>query len=358
MTYEHCRARFRRAVARAGGDARAHPISAPGPDEETLTVETAAFGVRRPRRALVIASGVHGVEGFIGSALQCDFLKRGVAASLPADVALLFVHAVNPWGMAWGRRQNESNVDLNRNWQRDQGVPFRNDAYAVVHPLVCPDARERPPIDDVLAAVNALAQERGVAWVRDAITVGQYSHPDGLHYGGARTEASTAIVEAAVAEHLDGVERLLTVDLHTGHGPRGSLTLLCDQPPDSAQHRFLANLLGRATVEATTGNAAATTGLKAGQIANGLGGLFPGATAYATSAEFGTVSDARQLVMTVLEQWAFRHDRRGDPSCRDIVAGYRACFTPDDHDWTSTCMTRGRALLEAALRAVCAWNGS
>jgi predicted deacylase len=356
--YAACRALFRRAVERAGAVAHGHPIPAAGPNGQTLTIESAAFGAHRPRRALLVLSGVHGVEGFIGSALQCDLVSRLPAGMLPGDVGVLFLHAVNPWGMAWGRRQNESNVDLNRNWQRHAGVPFHNPDYALVHPLVCPDGADRPVIDAVFAAVNALVRERGAAWVRDAITAGQYSHATGLHYGGARTEASTAIVEAWVAAQLEGIECLLTIDLHTGHGPRGALTLLCDQPPGSAQHRFLAGLVGDAAVEATTGNAAATTAMKAGQIANGLARLFPAATCHATSAEFGTVSDGRQLAMTVLEQWAYRHGRRDDPGCRDIVEGYRACFTPDDGNWAAGCMAQGRALLDAALHAVRTWSES
>lgn len=357
-TLAECRARFRQVADAAGAEFGVHPIAAQGPGGQRLGVDSARLGSERPRRGLVVMSGVHGVEGFIGSALQCGLVERLSGRPLPTDVGILILHAVNPWGMAWGRRQNESNVDLNRNWQRDRGVPFVNAGYPEVHPLVCPDGVERPVIDAVFAAVNALAQERGAAWVRDAITVGQYSHPDGLHYGGARTEASTAIVASVVGAAFAGVERLLTIDLHTGHGPRGALTLLCDQSPGSAQHRFLAGLVGSDAVEATTGNAAATTALKAGQIANGLAGLFPDATCHATSAEFGTVSDGRQLVMTVLEQWAFRHGWRDDPACRDIVGGYRACFTPDDPEWAERCLAQGSDLLDQALDAVCSWDAT
>ncbi|MFU8815850.1 MAG: hypothetical protein ACNA7W_10930, partial [Pseudomonadales bacterium] len=71
--------------------------------------------------------------------------------------------------------------------------------------------------------------------------------------------------------------------------------------------------------------------------------------------EFGTVSDGRQLVMTFLEQWAYRHGLRDDPACHDIVWGYRCCFTPDDAAWVDGCMSRGRELLRAAVEAVSGW---
>ncbi len=67
--------------------------------------------------ALVVSSGVHGVEGFFGSAVQLAFLEK-----LPPDwrppegAAVVLIHALNPFGFAWQRRFNEENVDLNRNF--------------------------------------------------------------------------------------------------------------------------------------------------------------------------------------------------------------------------------------------------
>lgn len=357
-SYAECRARFRSAGVRSGQQAAAHAIDAPGPGGQLLAIDTVLIGSSRPRRALVVLSGVHGVEGFLGSMLQTELIERLDARALPADVAMLLVHGVNPWGMAWGRRQNESNVDLNRNWRRDAGVPFANDAYEVVHGVVCPDSVERPDVAAVLAAIDALARERGIAWVRAGITAGQYAHADGLHYGGARTEPSTGVVERVVGESLQGVERVLAIDLHTGHGASGLLTLLCDQPEGSPQHGMLAALAGVDAVEVTVDPVRATTRDKAGQIVGGLAGLLPGAICHAATAEFGTVSDGRQLVYTVLEQWAYRHGRREDPACADIVRGYRACFTPGYDAWAAGVLPRGRALLDSAVAAVAAWGAS
>ncbi len=36
-------------------------------------------------------------------------------ASVPDDLAVVLIHAINPYGFAWIRRVNEDNVDLNRN---------------------------------------------------------------------------------------------------------------------------------------------------------------------------------------------------------------------------------------------------
>ena len=367
LTYDECRARFRRTAAEVGLPVRSDAITALGPDGQRLTLDAVWISrtpTSAPRRALTILSGVHGVEGFVNSALQCDLLARlGTVegrAALPDDVGVLLVHAVNPWGMAWWRRQNESNVDLNRNWRRSEVEPLQNDPYDEIHELACPDTPTLPSLDDLLVAAASFVETRGLAWVRDAITKGQYRHPDGLHYGGERTEESNRILQRLVEERLVGVERALTIDLHTGHGPRGELTLLSDQPIGSSQHEFFTSRFPGVRVEATADNPDATTGVKSGQIANGFDELLAAADGhvahYATSAEWGTASDEEQLVATYLESWVARHGDRADPEHAAIVWQYRDCFTPDDPAWEATCLATGRRFLDDAVAAVVGWG--
>ncbi len=356
ITYDECRARFRRAASVAGVAVESHAIEARGPDGQELTVDLAAFGARQPRRALVILSGVHGVEGFIGSALQCELISRLDPTRLPNDIGVVVVHAVNPWGMAWWRRQNETNVDLNRNWRRDDQAPTHNDAYDEIHPLACPDTADLPTIDGLFAAAGRLVSERGLVWVRDGITAGQYLHPDGLHFGGDRTEESTAIVEQVVADRLSGARRVLTIDLHTGHGPRGEITFLSDQPPGSPQDDYLRTRFGPARVEATVSNPDATTGTKSGQIANGIAQLLDGAVCFASSMEIGTASDDEQLIATYQEQWVHRHGDRGNPDHAAAIWAYRCCFTPDDPAWELRAMAAGGEQLDNGVTAVAGWK--
>jgi hypothetical protein len=147
---------------------------------------------------------------------------------------------------------------------------------------------------------------------------------------------------------------VLLLDLHTGHGPRGRVTILSDQPPGSAQHAFFTSLFDR--VETTVDNPGATTGLKAGQIANGLRDALVESLCFSTSLEFGTTSDIEQLQATYLEQWVHRHGDRSAPAHRDAVWAYRSCFTPDDPEWEHDAFTAGRDHLDRALAAVEAWR--
>jgi predicted deacylase len=352
LTYDECRARLHRAAATAGCAVTQHPIDALGPAGQQLTIDVTQLGPDDADTLLVVMSGVHGVEGFIGSALQCDLLARVGGSDLPPGVGVLLVHAVNPWGMAWGRRQNESNVDLNRNWRRSDIEPVHNDAYDELHHLACPSTSTMPSVEDLLVAATAMVDERGLDWVRDAITTGQYRHGDGLHFGGDRTEDSSRIVEQIAHERVVGRARVLVLDLHTGHGPRGEVVLLSDQAPDSAQHAFLTRRFPSAAIEATIGNAEATTGPKTGQLANGIRSLLPEGTCWSTSVEFGTASDLEQLAATYLAHWVHFHGDPADPSHREALWQYRSCFTPDDPVWERTAFARGRVVLEEGLAAV------
>ncbi len=58
--------------------------------------------------------GLHGVGGFPGSAIQLQFLNE--LPEVRRGGAIVLGHILNPYGMAWIRRFNENNVDLNRNF--------------------------------------------------------------------------------------------------------------------------------------------------------------------------------------------------------------------------------------------------
>lgn len=78
---------------------------------------------------IIHSSGTHGVEGYLGSAVQIRFLhemimqnEKQIESNLQTSSSshgkvrkILLIHAVNPFGMRNHRRANENNVDLNRN---------------------------------------------------------------------------------------------------------------------------------------------------------------------------------------------------------------------------------------------------
>lgn len=219
---EACYGRVRRrflAAARARG-ARLDSLTLPGrgPGGEALAVDIARLGPARAPRLLVHTSGLHGVEGFAGSLVQRRLLE--VLPEPPPGIAVVLVHGLNPWGMAWLRRVNEHNVDLNRNFlPRGDDWSGAPPAYALLDPLLNPPS---PPRADgfYLRALWLLARH-GLRPLAQGVAGGQYDYPRGLFYGGHRPEPSAAAYTHWLESRLPGVERLVTVDVHTGLGRWG-----------------------------------------------------------------------------------------------------------------------------------------
>jgi hypothetical protein len=53
-----------------------HPIAGRGPQGEALAIDVAIVPGGASRSTLVVSSGIHGVEGFLGSAIQHRLLER------------------------------------------------------------------------------------------------------------------------------------------------------------------------------------------------------------------------------------------------------------------------------------------
>ncbi len=178
-----------------GNDAR-------GPEGERLVTDAAWLGPDEAERVLLTVSGTHGAEGLCGSALQTGSFRAGLARALPPGTALLAVHAINPYGFAWTRRVTEENVDLNRNFVAfDRTLP-RNDGYVELAEALCPAEWSDAARQATGAHLAEYGRRHGAAALQQAVTGGQYSHPDGIFYGGAAPSWSHRTLLRIVAEYL------------------------------------------------------------------------------------------------------------------------------------------------------------
>src|SRR5438094_4376388 len=227
--YFAARDRFREAAARAGGRVETLPLDAKGPGGQNLGIDIAWFGAANPRRVLLHSSGLHGIEGFAGSAIQLQLIND--IPALPDDTALIVVHVLNPYGMSWLRRFNESNVDLNRNFLSDGAYSGAPDAYVTLNSFLNPPAPPRMDFYTLKAAWLVLRY--GMPALKVAVVGGQYEYPKGLFFGGKRLEQVGERYQAFLAERFTSAERVIAVDVHTGIGDYAE-DILIVQPDDFA----------------------------------------------------------------------------------------------------------------------------
>jgi hypothetical protein len=231
---------------------------------------------------VVHTSGVHGVEGYAGSAIQIAYLKTMEAAlqSQRRDLAnealdedrlrptIILVHAFNPFGMAHFRRVNENNVDLNRNGLRHfslvadnsqnpnqgSGREERYDRFRflfspeIIATISSSDSTKMVLVGAWLGlrqwlAFAAAFVKHGIPRLKEAMVGGQYHHSTGIFYGGDRVQSSfTVLEEWLVNEYLSALTplhadtttgstmKVTWIDVHTGLGPSGEDTILPCRP--------------------------------------------------------------------------------------------------------------------------------
>jgi hypothetical protein len=302
--YAAARSRFRALARSAGAALDALPLAARGPLDEALSIDIAWLGNPRPRRVVLHITGVHGVEAFAGSAAQLALLSA--PPPLPAEGALILLHVLNPYGMAWLRRANEHNVDLNRNFHLDSGIwtgapPLYKRLDALLNPA-------SPPARDAFALrLAAAALRHGVHAVRQAIAHGQHRYPRGLFYGGAELQPGPRLFINWLRERLDMAERVFTIDMHTGLGPHGEETLILEPGVGTASVSALQTALRRPLRGGSAAPAAYTV---RGSLGSAVPRLLPEARVEFVLQEIGTWSTLR-VISALREENRWHHFGEG-----------------------------------------------
>ncbi len=347
-TYAEARAKFIDAAGRA--DARVESVVHPlkGRQNEELALDIARIGALDTKRLLVISSGCHGVEGFAGSGVQVALLQERAfqERARASGVALLYLHALNPWGFSWWRRWTEDNVDLNRNFQDfGAGGPLPgNPGYAAIADALVPDTWPSEAADRVLWDYVGTHGMRGI---EVAIASGQYTHRDGLFFGGHAPTWSHDAVRRIVRQHRGRCEQVAWLDLHTATGPKGAATMVLAAPEDPETLVRARAWWGDdvASFDAPAGPMVS----RKGTMADGLRDEFTGSEYTNVILEFGTEDGVEVLMALRAGQWLDRQ-RRPDPSLqRSIDRRVRDAFYTDTEAWKASTVGQG---CEAAYRAL------
>ena len=350
-SYSQAREKFLDAAHQAGiaVQCKAHPEK--GAEGEALAMDVALDGASGAGKLLIVSSGCHGVEGFCGSGVQTAALQdqawRDHARQL--GVAVLHVHALNPYGFSHLRRVTQENVDLNRNFQ-DFSKPLPvNEAYREMHPLVQPE--QWPPSQAHMAAIMQYVARHGEAAFQAAVTSGQYEFPDGMFFGGAAPTWSNLALREVLREHGRQAGRIAWIDLHTGLGPAGVGERIYAGRDDAAT-------LGRArrwwdgngrTPVTSIYDGSSTSAHLTGMMFSAVYDECPQAEYTGIAMEYGTVPLMEAMQALLGEHWLHSHPGAPTPLADHIRQRMKAAFYTDTDDWKQRVLQQAR---EALFQAV------
>ena len=187
--------------------------------------------LKEQKNLIVLTTGVHGMEGYIGSVMLDVFFEEIYDGLDKDDTGVLVVANVNPYGMKYMRRYNENNVDLNRNfimdWERFD--LSSNKDYPKVQSFLEPVGKIGNAFWHEVGFYLNLAKEAiftGADVISDALLTGQYESPQGVYYGGTGDEASTKYLKGVFNDCLEGeYKNIVHIDIHSGYGPRYNMVI-------------------------------------------------------------------------------------------------------------------------------------
>ncbi|MEE8500930.1 MAG: M14 family metallopeptidase [Kiloniellales bacterium] len=348
--YFEARARFLAAAQAAGARLTRYDAPAAGPDGEALTTDTAWLGPRAAERVLVTISATHGAEGFCGSGVQLGWFASGLHRELPPGLALLAIHAINPYGFAWLRRVTEDNVDLNRNFI-DHAAPYPvNAGYDALHEALCPHEWNDAAIAEGRKVLGAYREAHGAWALQRAIAGGQYSHADGIFFGGHAYTWSHDTLLRILTTELAEARHVAVIDYHTGLGPRGYGERICVHLPDSDSLARAGQWYDEDITSPYFGSSTSTELFGVNLI--GMEAALPQAQLTGIALEYGTLPIEEVKLVLRADNWLHLHGELSSAKGRAIKDQVREAFYQDADDWKDMVWERAVETQRLALKGL------
>ena len=346
-SYAEARSKFLATSDAAGLDVQSHLHPMLGRDGEALALDVARLGPADAPALLLISSACHGAEGYCGSGVQVALLQDAAFRQAAADagVAVLWLHALNPYGFSWLRRVTNENVDLNRNFHDfSQPLP-ENKSYDDISHLVLP--AQWPPTPEIEQAVADYIATHGLKGWQAAVSGGQHQHPEGLFYGGSNPTWSNQTLRHVLQDHGRQCARLGWIDLHTGLGPsgHGERIFACRNDPAAlARAKAWWGPAITSTYDGTSSSAPLT-----GLMSTAAYEECPQAEYTGIAMEYGTLPVEQVLNALRAEHWAENHPELPDEQRAAIKRQMRDAFYVDTAEWKAQVLSQG---LQCAYQAV------
>ncbi len=319
--------------------------SYPIDEEDNLYIDTMKIEADTEKKNLIlITTGVHGIEGYVGAAMLEEFISDILPNLDSETTGIQMVLNVNPYGVKYGRRYNENNVDLNRNFIYD----WESHDYDLntEYPKVADFFESESEIGNMalhelgfLGELVGVALTQGVETVTNALLTGQYRYDTGVYYGGTEDEKSTKYLKQIFDEALtSGYENIIYVDIHTGYGQRDNMTIFNSVDDMRTEAETIADFNYETVLAQDSEEYYATVGDTTEYFITRSKEIAPNINTFATCFEFGTLGDdlfasILSLKYTVDENRNNFYPTESELTQEILDQRYLEMFAPTEEEW-------------------------
>jgi len=329
----------------------------PSKTDDNLTIDFCYVPAQKEtEKLIIITSGTHGVEGYVGSAVQQMLMNEVLTDEILDDVGVLFVHSVNPFGFKYSRRVTENNVDFNRNCDTEQTLfSSENEGYGKLIGMLNPEGKVNSgSIKNrffMLVAINQLIK-KSMASLRQAILQGQYKYSKGLYFGGTDFEPQIAILGDVFKTYSTDYETVFNIDLHTGYGSRGEAYLFPNPIDDVKVKSTLENVFQGYKINwGDSDDFYIINGSFTDYIGKLLADKFylPMVLEFGTLNSQSTVGSIKSIHNMVMENQGVQHGFKNAKDSLKIMHSFMEMYNPTSEKWRTKVMGDSKVMLKKAL---------
>lgn len=303
-------------------------------------------------KLVVIISGTHGIEGYVGSAVQQMLMTEVFQPDMFKDVGVLLVHGLNAWGFKHQRRFTENNVDLNRNFDVDHSLfQTKNDGFVALYDMLTPKTEvNMNSLDNrffMLKAINQIVR-KGMPALLQAFAQGQYQYPEGIYFGGKDFEQQKEIMTEVLGRIGANYSTILNIDLHTGFGERDQLHLFPNPVDDLELKQTMEKVFDGYQIDWGDSDNFYTV---SGQFVEYIGDLFPGKVSIPMLMEFGTlntsttIGSVKSAHISIVENQGAHYGYKSEKDSLKVRAGYYEMFYPPSEKWRTNAIHVSRKMI-------------
>lgn len=322
-----------------------------------LTIDLCYIPALKKSRLIIISCGVHGVEGFAGSAVQRMFMREILPKVDLENTGIFLIHGMNPFGFKYVRRVTENNVDLNRNCDVDRALfTAKNEGYSNLVEFLNP---EKPVDMDsmgnqfffVRAVIKIL--QKSMKNLRQSVLQGQYEFAKGIFFGGKDFEPQVISIKSALADTISDYDAVLGIDIHTGWGARNKLHLFPNPVENQNVRGAMENIFEGYQIDwGDTKDFYTVTG----DFSDFIGKIIPGKFYLPMTFEYGTMDShttmgsVKSLHNMIIENQGFHYGYKTKDDEIEVKKRFREMYFPSSGEWRSEVIRQAREIFPVVVK--------